>query len=334
MTMQELKELSGRGLLVHHWDTDGICSARLLLPPLAELAVDTVTPVLGHYFLTDEEVEAGGDYDFVIIADMSLPEDNIRRLAQNAKVLIFDHHLGRIMPGVFHHNPIIRGAHPHRHPSASWIINDYLDQPLTLYALLGAVGDHEHRIRDNHLLYPQIEEFCRQHRLTFDHLMDMVHLLDANYKIGDREAVERAPHELLAMDGPQDILNHEEWSRNRKKLEQELERLLSQPAEQVGETLFLKMHTPYNLISTVTRHLAWDSGRNAVVVNTGFFDHQDQVYARTHHGDLQSLIQQGKERGYRCGGKKEVLGAILPKTETEAFVTNILDFLNQSGGKP
>ncbi|MDD3493424.1 MAG: single-stranded DNA-specific exonuclease [Candidatus Thermoplasmatota archaeon] len=333
--MQELEALKGRGLLIHHWDTDGICSARLLLPCLAELEVDTMTPALGNYFLTGEELEAGRGYDFVVIADMSLPEDNIRHLARSAKVLIFDHHLGRVIPGVFHHNPVIRGGNPDRHPSASWIVNEYLGQPVNLYALLGAVGDHEHRIRDNDLVYPQIEDFCQKHRLTFHHLMDMVHLLDANYKIGDRKAVERAPHQLLAMDGPRDILDHGEWNRSRKKLDREMERLLGQPVEQVGDTMLLKMNTPYNLISAVTRRLAWDSGRDTVVVNTGFFDREDQIYVRSTRGNLQSLIQRGKERGYRCGGKKEVLGAILPRAETGDFVAEILAFLNEnhSGGK-
>jgi len=32
------------------------------------------------------------------------------------------------------------------------------------------------------------------------------------------------------------------------------------------------------------------------------------------------MIQRGKSLGYKCGGKKEVLGVILPKEKTDSFV--------------
>jgi hypothetical protein len=35
--------------------------------------------------------------------------------------------------------------------------------------------------------------------------------------------------------------------------------------------------------------------------------------------------------GYRCGGKKEVLGAVVPKEKTESFVKEILRYLSISG---
>ena len=121
-----------------------------------------MTPSLGNYYLTPKEVQSCLDYDSVIIVDMSLPEDNIQQLAQAAKVLIFDHHLGKVMPGVFHHNPVIQGQSPALYPSASWIINRYLDQSINLFAVLGAVGDHEQKIESNRKIFPLIEEFCQQ----------------------------------------------------------------------------------------------------------------------------------------------------------------------------
>ena len=33
---------------------------------------------------------------------MSLPENNILKLAENAKVMIFDHHLGKVIEKVYH----------------------------------------------------------------------------------------------------------------------------------------------------------------------------------------------------------------------------------------
>jgi len=43
--------------------------------------------------------------------------------------------------------------------------------------------------------------------------------------------------------------------------------------------------------------------------------------------DAEPIIQKGKQLGYRCGGKKEVLGAIVPKDKTDSFVKEILYFL-------
>ena len=111
-----LEELNGKGLLIHHWDTDGICSAKLLLEHLSNKAIINKTPELGNYFLADKELDEHSNYDFIIVVDMNLPEENILRLAKNAKVIIFDHHLGKEIKQVFHHNPVIKGENPDDYP--------------------------------------------------------------------------------------------------------------------------------------------------------------------------------------------------------------------------
>ncbi|MCK5030661.1 MAG: single-stranded DNA-specific exonuclease, partial [Thermoplasmatales archaeon] len=60
-----LKELTGKGLLIHHWDTDGICSVRLLLEHLNDKDITNRTPILGNYFLTEDELNEYSKYDFV-----------------------------------------------------------------------------------------------------------------------------------------------------------------------------------------------------------------------------------------------------------------------------
>ena len=49
------------------------------------------------------------------------------------------------------------------------------------------------------------------------------------------------------------------------------------------------------------------------MVNTGFFADQDQLYSRSNNVDMHDLIEQAKEHGYNAGGKKDVIGAIIPK---------------------
>jgi len=324
-----LEKLDGKGLLIHHWDTDGICSARLLLGYLSDKKIENKTPILGNYFLTKKELEKYSNYDFVIIADMALPKENILKLATNSKVVIFDHHLQEEILEVEHNNPIIKGESPDKYPSASWIINDYLGNKPNLFAFLGVVGDHEQRIKNNTAFYQMITEFCEQQNLTFDDFLKMVYLLDSNYKLGDKKAVESAPHILLENSNVSNILENTQWNKNLAKLSEEIRRQLEKPYEMIDGTIFKKIDTPYNIISTITRKIAWESGKNTIVLNGGFFKDKDQLYVRSNK-NVKPLIKRGKSLGFKCGGKKEVLGAIIPKNKTDCFVEEIIEFLSKN----
>ncbi len=321
------EDLKGSGLLIHHWDTDGICSARILLEKIPKNLVNK-TPVLGNYFLTEEEINAYSSYEYIIIADMALPEENILRLTKHSKVLIFDHHLQPQIPQVFHHNPISKGENPDLYPSASWIVNNYLGNPLNVFALLGVLGDHEQRIQSNKTIYPQLHSFCQKEQYTFEELLQMVYLLDSNYKIDDRKAVEEAPHHLLKYPDAHWILQYTPWKNNLQLLEKEIAKFVEVPGEERQGVLVKRIHTKYNIISTVTRKVFWSSKKDTLIINTGFFKDKDQIYVRS-QCNLQPLIVQGKTLGYRCGGKAEVFGAIVPKEKTEVFVYEIIHFLSK-----
>ena len=320
-----LKELEGKGLIIHHWDTDGICSARLMLEHLSDKKIDNKTPELGNYYLTEEELKNYSENDFIILVDMSLPINNVLKLAEKAKVMIFDHHLGKEIEEVFHHNPVIKGENPDKYPSASLIINNYLGNELNLYALLGVVGDHEQKIKNNTEFYKKITDFCKENNLEFDDLLKMVYLLDSNYKIGDKKAVEEAPC-ILENNSAEQILDNKKWNSNLGILDEEIKKIIDNPSDEINGIIFKKISTQYNIISTITRKVAWETSKNTIVVNTGFFSDRDQIYMRSNK-DAEPIILKGKQLGYRCGGKKEVLGAIVPKDKTDSFVKEIIDFL-------
>ena len=321
-------ELEGKGLLIHHWDTDGISAACLLLKKLNDKDIVNKTPHLGNYYLTEEEVDEYSKYDFIFIIDMSLPEDNILRLAEKSKVFIFDHHLGKEIKSVYHNNPIIKGENPDEYPSASWIVNDFLGNEINLYSLLGIVGDHEQKIKNNKKFYRIIKEFCKKQKFSFDDLLKICYLIDSNYKLGYKGSVEKAPHVLLEYDSVDDILDNPIWNENYNNLNKEISKQLDSTGDEIEGIIFKKIDTSYNIISTITRKIAWDSGKNTMVLNTGFFKDKDQLYVRSLK-NIESMIERGKSLGYKCGGKKEVLGVILPKEKTESFVTEILEFLKE-----
>ena len=62
------------------------------------------------------------------------------------------------------------------------------------------------------------------------------------------------------------------------------------------------------------------------MINTGFFNDADEVYVRSNK-NLEPMIKRGKQLGFKCGGKKEVLGSIVPKEQTNSFVDEIKEYL-------
>lgn len=316
----------GRTLLVHHWDTDGICSARLLLEELRGVSAENRTPRIGNYFLTEEELVDFSGYDTIIIADMALPVEDVLRLAEGSEVTIFDHHIQPPIESVNQHNPIAMGAKPDDYPSASWVVSEFLGREIDLYTLLGMVGDREHRIKENERFWPIISEFCLENGMVFDDMLRMVELLDSNYKTGDKRAVEMAP-QLLESDGPSDILENKEWNRNVELLEEEMERLMNLPSEDISGVTVKRISTQYNIISALTRKIAWESSRSVIVVNGGFFEDSDQLYGRSPDRDMRALIERAVGLGFKAGGKKDVMGAIVPKEETEGLLKEVLEYL-------
>ncbi|HID26023.1 MAG TPA: DHH family phosphoesterase [Thermoplasmata archaeon] len=322
---------TGKKIVIHHWDTDGVCSASILLRHLNKDNVTTMTPTIGNYFLTEKEIKQCEHYNHVFIVDMALPEETVRELAFYSEVTIFDHHLQKPMNEVNHVNPISQGEPQSEYPSATWVLKEYFKEEVTLPVVLGIVGDNEHRIKDNKRFSVIIREYCRKHSLSFDDLLKMVYLIDSNYKMQKKEEVEKLPYVLLNGDGAELILGNREWQNNLRVLEEEIERILSDETllTEKNNVVVMNINTPYNIISTVTRRFAWGARRNVVVVNKGFFDDKDQLYVRSNTINLTSLIKKVKSSGFHAGGKKDVMGIILPKHETDATLDEIISFLTR-----
>ena len=333
----EKMQIEGRGLIIHHWDTDGVCSAAMLLNHLEEYNIDNLTPEISNYFLTEDEIERCKDYDFVIVADMALPEKNISQISKTSQVVIFDHHLQNPISFAQHFNPVAKGENPNNWPSATWVIKKFFGDKLNILAVLGIIGDNENKIKENQVFSKIISDFCRENNVSFETLLKMVYLLDSNYKVRDKDEVERIPHVLKDNfnNVSNIILNNTKWNKNYLLLEEEINKLLTDKNlfREKNNILLMEMETPYLVISTITRRLAWSTGKNVVVVNRGFFDNSDQIYVRSNNVSLAALIKKTKEQGFNAGGKNNVMGAIIPKDKTDFLLEEILNFLSNNGGK-
>ena len=321
---------SGKTLLIHHWDTDGLCSAALLLEIYKDKKIETWTPALGTFSLKDVDIEWAQGFSEVLICDMALPANDVKRVAEKSRVTMFDHHHQNLIEGITHINPVAHGASGDDYPSCTWVLKERFDLPLSLKIILGFVGDREAKIKENQRFWKLLQDYMRKEGVEFEELLELVYRIDSSYKVGERESVKEAPQLLKEYTNKEDILNNIDWKQNLKKLDQKLEEALSATPDLIDGVQVLRLDTPYSIISQVTRRLAWDTGKNTVVINTGFFKDQDQFYSRSNIVDMQLLIQQAKEHGYNAGGKTDVIGAIVPKTETERFLEETIDYINKN----
>jgi len=319
----------GSVLLIHHWDTDGICSASLILDHLQREDIVTWTPPLGTFYLTDEDIRIAQGYPNVIICDMALPAENVQKIAEKTSVIMIDHHHQDPIDGIVHINPVARGASGDDYPSNTWVIKELLDLPVSLKVILGFVGDREQKIKDNPPFWDILGAFMAELGVEFDELLELVYRIDSSYKVGDKESVMQAPHQLRAYNSRQGILENREWENNLNKLEEKLEKVLAESPEEIDGVQVKRLDTPFAIISQVTRRLAWGTGKDTVVVNTGFFADQDQLYSRSNNVDMHHLIEQAKEHGYNAGGKKDVIGAIIPKQDTEKFLAETIEYIKK-----
>jgi len=280
----------GKTLLIHHWDTDGLCSAAILLEIYKDKNIETWTPALGTFSLTEEDIEWAQGFSEVVICDMALPADEVRKIAEKISVSMFDHHHQDPIEGINHVNPVAQGASGDEYPSCTWVLKKHFHLPLSLKIILGFVGDREAKIKENPEFWKLLQDYMKKEGVEFDELVELVYRIDSSYKVGEREAVMKAPHLLKEYTTKEDILNNVEWKRNLEKLDQKLAEALSTPPDVIDGVQVKRLDTPYSIISQVTRRLAWDTGKDTVVINTGFFKDLDQFYSRSNNVDMQLLI--------------------------------------------
>ena len=324
-----LDDLHGEGLIIHHWDTDGLCSAALLLGYLKPRSLVNMCPTIGAFYLTEQEIDYAVGFDYVIIADMALPEADVQRLSEETKAVVFDHHHQKPIQGIEHINPVSHGAEAEDYPSCTWVLKEKLGLPLSMHVALGFIGDREHRIMENPRFKGVTEKYLTDDGVTFDEALTLVGLIDSSYKVGDKDGVEEAPRLLRCYTKPDDIRNNSRWRENMRLFQERLDEILAEPPEDRDGVLYKRLDTRYAVISAVTRKLAWGTRKDTVVINTGLFPSHDQLYSRSTRLDMQPMIERAKELGFNAGGKEDVLGAIVPKETTESFVEELYRFFKE-----
>ena len=298
-------------MILHHWDTDGICSASLLMENLGE--DENFTPKIGNYFLDEEDLDALRSHKKIIVADMNLA--NAKDICGFAELIIYDHHIAeRVECAKAHINPYLEGK---SYPSATLVIYENLGLKLDHRVVLGMVGDVGRKIMDR-AEKDVVLRYMEKSGRSFEDLERAAMLLDSSYKMFRRDEV--LENVFIAND-LDEILNSERLNRNNEILEKEIEQMVSK-AEDLGNLMVLKMRTEHHIISAVARKIAWGMGKTALVLNQK--SDRDEIYLRSPDMDVSRFIDIARANGYNAGGKKEVVGVVLPKGEGEGFFNYLL----------
>ncbi len=304
-------------MILHHWDTDGIASAAIYIKIFGE---DTLfTPTIGNYFLSAEDFSKVSKSEKLVILDMNLPD--AEKLCKHADLYIYDHHrASAVQCAKEHYNPYLKGEN---YPSCTTVLKErfyYKPDYLVALGIVGDTGPNARQLKEWKIVRKVMEESG----FDFETLTRITYLLDSSYKLNKRQEVLDNVHLLL--EGMQAVLENEQLNRNLELLENEINMWVNE-AEDFGSYFFLRMQSEHHIISTVTRKLVWELGKPAIVVNEK--SDRDEFYIRSQDTtfDTAPLIEFAKQKGFRAGGKKEVMGAVLPKGKGLEFANAILELL-------
>ena len=303
-------------MIVHHWDTDGITSAAIYIRIHGE--DDLFTPKIGNFYLDKEDFKKVSSAEKVVILDMNLPE--AEKLCDH-ELYIYDHHRARkVECAREHYNPYLWGRH---YPSCTTVLMErfsYEPDYLVALGILGDKGPDAKKVEE----WKIVENVMKKENLRFDDLMLAVELLDSSFKMNKRSEVVENVH--LVLHGIRDVLESDKLHRNLEFISREIEKW-TRRAEDREKYCYLEMRSPYMIISAVTRRIAWGFKKPAMVINRK--EDRDEFYLRFPNNEFSALplIEMAKKMGYNAGGKKEVMGAILPLGEGRNFAEKVLEVL-------
>ena len=309
-------------LIIHHWDTDGICSASLILEVVDNTENITLLPGI---FKFDERVwNAVNRAEKVYVVDVNLPKE-VERIEK--PVVFLDHHIQNKIEkkNVIHVNPIFEGKQA---PSASYVVSSFFSH-WDWRSALGAVGDVGRRA----FRFDWVLKILKKYELSEKEALRLAELINSPSLLFDRRGVEEAV-EKVANNDPKYLLEDDEWNKNVERIEQEITRILKNVREN-GKFSLAKFSSDYNIASIIARKLVWDSNSEvAVVVNENYHGFS-QLYVRVKEDraklyKIEELIKKLKSKNLNAGGKKDVLGVICEREKLGEVVKVIEDHFGES----
>jgi len=307
-----------KGVILHHWDTDGIVSAAVLRNYFRankpNVKLELFMPTITNYYITEDQfsyLQAQG-YEFVITCDLNLPADVVARLAElwPGQVYFFDHH---------HHPAPHPNVHYYNkpHPACASHIAEILELPYDLLPVMAMVGDREESIQQDTQFYPYVRETMAEHNLTFSQLLHARRLIDSNYIMDDYQGIQETIQ--LLQDDPLAIFSDVRLEKNLQTIDATIAQLVSNEPQKLSEVVwFWPIETPLAILSHVTRSLSRQYP-DKIIVTRQHKSGQFTCYVRRRDAkfDARDMIAYAHGLGLNSGGKEEVAGIIIPEDRVE-----------------
>ncbi|ASJ10314.1 DHH family protein [Thermococcus sp. P6] len=308
-------------VLIHHWDTDGVTSAALLVKALNLEEFENLTPPIGEFRFDGRIKRAIERAERIYVLDLNLPHE-VEGIGK--EVIFMDHHIQpRIRnPKVRQINPSLGGKY---YPSCSLVISEHFGI-WNVWSALGAVGDVGERAFE----LEKVRELLEKEGVTEGEALRMVELIDSNYISMDREGVEEAVGILLRKEA-KELLDYDPWVQKARAIGEAIEDAISEAEERNGFAI-VHFESPFNIISKVARRLVWEMNyRGALVVNENFHG-KAQVYFRISGEEagrigMGEVIERVKALGVNAGGKGEVLGCICDRDRISDVLSIIEEYV-------
>jgi len=320
-----------KGVIIHHWDTDGIVSAAILRNYFAEhypdKTLELFTPGITNYYLTDEQFAylQAQQYEFVLTCDFNLPADMVQRLAQlwPNQVYFFDHHHHPAPhPNVHYFNKL--------HPACASHICEVLNLPYDLLPVIAMVGDREEGIQQDQEFYPFVQAAMAENNITFSELLRIRELIDSNYIMDDYAGISETIK--LIQDDPLAVLNDVRLLANVSTIAQTVEHYITQSPQQLSNTVYAwEISTKFNVLSHITRHLSRAYPDKIIFTRQQKGEHTTcYVRRRSNQFDVRQMIEYAHSLGLNAGGKEEVAGIIIPQVQLDEYLPKIQQHLLES----
>ncbi|MBN1390099.1 MAG: DHH family phosphoesterase [Candidatus Thermoplasmatota archaeon] len=301
-------------LIVHHWDTDGVCSAAKIVKALKPSSFVNMSPVIGEFNFNDRIRNAMDEHDDIFIVDLNLPGE-LERVKK--KVTFIDHHIqGRVQNELVDHiNPLLDGGDMKEYPSCTTVISEHFGD-WDLLSSLGAIGDVGEKAIQN----PAVKEQLDKAGIGLKEAERIVTLIDTNYLAVDIEGVEEAVKLVLSL-SYHEMLKHPPWVERDQDIQGAMDSCMARREDLDGFTV-IDITSPYNIVSKLARKAVWELGYSGALVINRDFHGKGQTYFRIDQEtskriDIASIIAGLREIGINAGGKREVVGCIYPIERTE-----------------
>ncbi len=333
----KLGEMS-KGIVVHHWDADGIASAAMLVR--IGVAIDWLTPRIGSYSAEAIPVKEIQSHDgLVYVLDYGVPGREYSRLASVLRrpLVVIDHHRVEAWKPLSSQgqycNPVAQGVGSERdYPATAFVLYKVLSKPRALrdLAVIGVVGDTAAWLND-----PDWQDFINKLSggvLSLGEAEAIVKRIDSCHKLFDHTCTHRAV--LAVAEEPRGVLEDPYYDKALKRIE-ELNREVEKALKPISETGFVRV---YELIldAYVTGHVGRQLavGHDGVIVlvhwiprlNMGF------IYVRSRKYDLSPIASELRRRGYRVGGKDYVFVVEYSKHPPREIVEEIVETIRDKLG--